>query len=55
MDLVLYHDGIKAMVNVELAFGVGKKNQTNENRDKKGKKVNLNGEKEWVFHKPLSK
>ncbi|MGJ0636207.1 hypothetical protein [Xenorhabdus bovienii] len=53
LDLVLYHDGIKAMVNVELAFGVGKKG--NENDEQRDKGINTNGEKEWVFHKPLSK
>ncbi|WP_187654284.1 hypothetical protein [Xenorhabdus sp. PB62.4] len=46
---------IKAMVNVDLAFGLGDDDQLNEDHDKKGGEVSLNGEKEWVFHKPLSK
>ncbi|CDG22406.1 conserved protein of unknown function [Xenorhabdus poinarii G6] len=53
LDLVFYHDGIKAMVNVELAFGVGKKG--NDNDEEKDNGVNTNAEKEWVFHEPLPK
>ncbi|WP_338803794.1 hypothetical protein WDV76_17735 [Xenorhabdus griffiniae] len=53
LDLVLYHDGIKAMVNVDLAFGVGKKG--NENDEQRDKGINTNAEKEWVFQKPLPK
>ncbi|WP_038243932.1 hypothetical protein [Xenorhabdus bovienii] len=53
MDLVYYHDGIKASVNVELAFGVGK--EGNANDEEKDNGVNTNAEKEWVFQKPLSK
>ncbi|OTA15759.1 hypothetical protein Xbed_03561 [Xenorhabdus beddingii] len=54
LDLVLYHDGIKAMVNVELAFGVGKKGDT-DNDEQREEGINTNAEKEWIFHKPLSK
>ncbi|BET95849.1 hypothetical protein TCT1_07700 [Xenorhabdus sp. TCT-1] len=53
MDLVYYHDGIKAMVNVDLAFGISKKG--NENDEQRDKGINTNAEKEWVFQKPLSK
>ncbi|MBD2810634.1 hypothetical protein ID853_07020 [Xenorhabdus sp. Vera] len=53
LDLVYYHDGIKAMVNVELAFGVRKKGNANDEPKDKG--INTNAEKEWVFQKPLSK
>ncbi|OTA14647.1 hypothetical protein Xbed_03659 [Xenorhabdus beddingii] len=56
LDLVLYHDGIKAMVNVELAFGVGKQNSPNGTaRRQKNKGVKGNAEKEWIFHEPLPK
>ncbi|MDX7991509.1 hypothetical protein [Xenorhabdus littoralis] len=53
LDLVYYHDGIKARVNVELAFGVRKKGNANDEPKDKG--INTNAEKEWVFQKPLSK
>ncbi|SFN84879.1 hypothetical protein [Xenorhabdus japonica] len=53
LDLVLYHDGIKA--SVDFAFGVGK----DKSRDGKFKStVNIEKKEgignEWVFQKPLS-
>ncbi|WP_319940073.1 hypothetical protein [Xenorhabdus littoralis] len=62
MDLVFYHDGIKASVDVSFAFGIGKK-KSNTNGDLRPNTmtstINLEKkegtEREWVFQKPLSK
>ncbi|MCG3460621.1 hypothetical protein L7G72_01855 [Xenorhabdus bovienii] len=56
LDLVFYHDGIKAMVDLSFAFGMGK-----EKSRSGGFKSTTNIERkkgvgnEWVFQKPLPK
>ncbi|MDC9604094.1 hypothetical protein [Xenorhabdus griffiniae] len=56
LDLVFYHDGIKAMVDLSFAFGVGKKKSRNGEFKST---TNIERKKgvgnEWVFQKPLSK
>ncbi|MDC9589063.1 hypothetical protein PSI23_06955 [Xenorhabdus sp. XENO-10] len=57
LDLVLYHDGIKASVDLDFAFGIGKNESSDD--DKINSTVNIEKKegtgREWVFQKPLSK
>ncbi|AOM42985.1 hypothetical protein A9255_20120 [Xenorhabdus hominickii] len=57
LDLVFYHDGIKAMVDLSFAFGIAKEESIEDDKIKTTANIEKKGgtAREWVFQKPLSK